>query len=421
MVMELVSGPSLRRCLDDGPLGPEPTALLGAELAAALAHVHARGIVHRDVKPANILLTAAPGDGSRASVKLADFGIARTLESARLTTDGSTIGTANYLSPEQVASGDVTGASDVYSLALVLLECLTGRLAYPGVGVQAAVARLESQPVVPTQFGGRWARLLTAMTSREPDERPTAAEVAIELTALSDGRASVGADRPDVWALATQAHAAVVADAPVRRRFPVAPLPRRWWVAGLGLLAAAVCASLVLLAVRPAASHAEAATPPYPAVPGQLGADLRHLEGVTSRTPAQLPADLRVLASAAAAHQYAAAISALGDLRADLAAAGVDGTVRPARMAQIRAAMVAVQQDLMAATVEVTPTAAASAAAGSGPGGTSTGAPAAGSPGSATGPGTTHAAPTPVTVVKAAKPAKPGKAKKHPPKPGHHH
>ncbi len=271
MVMELVSGPTLRRCLDDGPLGPEPTALVGAEIAAALVHVHARGIVHRDVKPANILLTAAPGGGPRSSVKLADFGIARTLDAARLTTDGSTIGTANYLSPEQVESGDVTAASDVYSLGLVLIECLTGRLAYPGVGVQAAVARLNTQPVVPTQFGGRWTRLLTAMTSRLPADRPTTSEIATELAALCGRDSSAPDDDAEVadGDLETRAHVPV----PAPRR------SRRPWIVGLALLTAVLCAALVVLLAGSGRHRSPAPAPSYPAVSGQIGVDLQHLEG----------------------------------------------------------------------------------------------------------------------------------------------
>jgi hypothetical protein len=420
MVMELVNGPSLRRCLDDGPLGPEPTALLGAELATALVHVHARGIVHRDVKPANILLTAAPGDGSRASVKLADFGIARALDGARLTTDGSTIGTANYLSPEQVASADVTAASDVYSLGLVLLECLTGTLAYPGAGVQAAVARLHTQPVVPTQFGGRWSQLLTRMTSREPAERPSAAEVAAELRALCGGR-SPGLADPDLDAAPpTEAHTGRAGVAVPRSPWPGVRLgawPRRHQVAGLGLLAALVLVSLALVAARPAHHSPPTPAPSYQSVSGQLGVDLRRLEGAVGSgggATAQLRTDLQVLAAAAAAHHYPAALSALGDLRADLAAAGADGTVSAAQLARIRAAMVPVQQDLMSGTA-TTASPAASA--------TTTAAIA------RTGPSTTPAAraQAKAPAVRAAAPAKapqPAKKKRHPPKdpgPGHHH
>ena len=180
LVMELVEGTTLRRRLDSGPLTAEETARLGAELAGALAYVHSRGIVHRDVKPANILLAV---DGT---AKLTDFGVAKLLDGTRITTAGTTVGTPNYLSPEQTTGEPVSGASDVYSLGLVLLECLTGTVAFPGHGVEAAVARLHRDPQIPAQLGPMWMDLLTRMTARDPAARPDPAAVAVGLTAALD-------------------------------------------------------------------------------------------------------------------------------------------------------------------------------------------------------------------------------------------
>jgi len=187
LVMELVDGPNLGQRLSSGPLSQVESAQLGTELAATLAYVHARNVIHRDVKPANILLDSAIADGAPFAAKLTDFGIARVVDSTHYTEAGFTIGTANYLSPEQALSAEVGTPTDVYSLGLVLLECLTGELAYPGSGIEAALARLNRQPVIPAGLGPGWQRLLAAATDREPANRPTAAELGAELRALAAG------------------------------------------------------------------------------------------------------------------------------------------------------------------------------------------------------------------------------------------
>jgi eukaryotic-like serine/threonine-protein kinase len=186
LVMEFVPGPTLAARIAAGALPAAAVAAVGAQLAGALAVVHARGIVHRDVKPANILLTdAAAEEGELPRVKLADFGVARLLDETRITSTGITVGTANYLSPEQAAGAPVGPPSDVYALGLVLLECLTGHPAYPGHGVEAALARLHHPPTIPTHLGPAWTHLLHAMTTHTPTTRPTAEAIA---TALSTDR-----------------------------------------------------------------------------------------------------------------------------------------------------------------------------------------------------------------------------------------
>ncbi|MFC5929037.1 serine/threonine protein kinase [Cryobacterium melibiosiphilum] len=186
IVMEYVDGSDLRTRIQAGPpLEPADVARMGADLAEALHYVHGRGIIHRDIKPANVLLGASGFPGRSMHAKLADFGIARLLDETRLTATGTLLGTASYLSPEQALGGSLGSPTDLYSLGLVLLECLTGERAYPGTAVESAMARLQRQPSIPASLGSGWSQLLTAMTSRDPADRPTAADAAVTLRALA--------------------------------------------------------------------------------------------------------------------------------------------------------------------------------------------------------------------------------------------
>jgi len=187
LVMELVRGATLAECCQGEQLPPERVAAIGAQLAAALSHVHGAGVLHRDIKPGNVLLA----DDDR--VLLADFGIARLVEQHATTDTGFTMGTAAYLSPEQVKGERVTPAADVYALGLVLLEALTGRRAYEGTPTEAASARLHRPPYVPDDLGDAWHDLLVTMTSAAPEDRPDADEVRRQLTDLAHGVSAVDA------------------------------------------------------------------------------------------------------------------------------------------------------------------------------------------------------------------------------------
>lgn len=144
VVMQLVDGKSLRQLLDSQKrLGPELTIHIGAAIAAALDEAHRAGFVHRDVKPGNILVTS---DGR---VLLTDFGIAKGLDPGGddLTSDNVMMGTAKYLSPEQVRGKKLDGRADIYSLGLVLYECLAGRVPFLGESdADTALARLQRDP-----------------------------------------------------------------------------------------------------------------------------------------------------------------------------------------------------------------------------------------------------------------------------------
>lgn len=160
---------------------PRRVAAIGAQIADGLAYIHEQGIIHRDVKPSNVLLDAA-GDAY-----LSDFGVAQLIDATGLTSTGTLLGTAAYLSPEQVQGAAATPAVDVYALGLVLLEALTGMREFPGAPVESAVARLSRPPQVPAVLGPDWVALLTAMTAADPQARPDAATVARHLKSRAAG------------------------------------------------------------------------------------------------------------------------------------------------------------------------------------------------------------------------------------------
>ena len=183
VVMEFVEGETMAAAVRRGPLPVHRIAEIGASVAEGLEHVHEMGLVHRDVKPANVML------GRTGSVKLTDFGIARLVDAAKVTSTGLMVGTASYLAPEQVAGEPVGPPADVYSLGLLLLESLTGKREYDGPAVEAAMVRLTRDPVIPPTLPPGWAPLLQAMTRRAPGSRPTALEAAQVLRGLARGEA----------------------------------------------------------------------------------------------------------------------------------------------------------------------------------------------------------------------------------------
>jgi serine/threonine protein kinase len=202
LVMELVDGPTLGARIERGPLARADVSRMAVDLAEALHVVHASGIVHRDIKPGNVLLASSPLPMHEFTAKLADFGIAHLIYSTRLTAAGGLIGTAAYLSPEQARGAAPAPAADVYSLGLVLLESLTRTRAFPGPLMESVVARLVSDPPMPGSLGSGWASLLSAMTARDPEARPSAVDVAVAARALE--RDSAASEDPLDPSRATQ-------------------------------------------------------------------------------------------------------------------------------------------------------------------------------------------------------------------------
>lgn len=212
LVMELIDGPSLgERLHETGPMDEATVRALGIQLARGLGAAHQRGIIHRDVKPGNILLK------SDDTAILTDFGISRLADDdSQHTAAGHVVGSPAYLAPEQVSGVQPTPAVDIYALGLVLLECYTGSRVYPGPPVEAAMARLVAAPAIPVSLPSDLRDLLVAMTAAEPAERPTAEQVAAALDPLNGQTVSaVASAAPDVIDVHTEEFRLPVADAAV--------------------------------------------------------------------------------------------------------------------------------------------------------------------------------------------------------------
>lgn len=190
VIMQFVQGKSLRDVLDkQKKLKPQLTIHIGLSVAAALEEAHRQNFVHRDVKPGNILLT------KDARCLLADFGIAKALVSSGddLTNDNIMMGTAKYLSPEQVRGKPLDGRADLYGLGLVLYECLAGRVPFVGeTDADTALARLQREPTdlarLRPSLSPNLVKVIHKLLARNPDHRyATAAETIVALRAARSG------------------------------------------------------------------------------------------------------------------------------------------------------------------------------------------------------------------------------------------
>jgi hypothetical protein len=185
VVLELVDGEPLSVRLErDGPLEPRVAAEIGAEVADALYHAHTRGVIHRDVKPGNVLI------GTDGRARLVDFGIARLLGEAleRTTQTGMVMGTLRYMAPEQLAGESVGPRVDLYGLGALLYEMLTGRPPHPGASPAALLRELSDDPPSMDGIDPTLATVVAACLQPNPEDRPRhAGDVATALRAWLAG------------------------------------------------------------------------------------------------------------------------------------------------------------------------------------------------------------------------------------------
>jgi hypothetical protein len=185
IVMEYIPGGDLKELIDkQGALsGGDLTKLSG--VAAGLAHAHERGVIHRDIKPHNILLD------ENGRPKLADFGIARAFDATTATRTGSYLGTALYSSPEQLQGHKITPKSDVYSLGVTLYHAATGQVPFLGSPIEVANQHVSKEPTSPRELNDAVSPALDALIldclRKDPDFRPTADEVRLGLAEAGQG------------------------------------------------------------------------------------------------------------------------------------------------------------------------------------------------------------------------------------------
>lgn len=248
LVTELLEGETLRQKLQAGPLPARKALELVMQVAQGLAAVHEKGIVHRDLKPDNLFVTR---DGQ---VKILDFGVARTTESATpptgtlpLTQSGAVMGTAGYMSPEQVRGRVADARSDLFSLGAILYECLAGRMAFPGeTPVERGYAILNAEPPeLPPGTPPALARVLRRCLEKDPAQRfQHARDLLFALEAVTESGASPALPPPA---------------SPVPARAPS-------WSIIVAALFVAATGTLLVLRARESTSPSQPAPPPPPAV-----------------------------------------------------------------------------------------------------------------------------------------------------------
>jgi eukaryotic-like serine/threonine-protein kinase len=292
LVMELVDGPSLAAVLTAGPIGAAQTMDVVAQVASGLQTAHAAALVHRDIKPGNLLLAA---DGQ---VKITDFGIAHVAGSVPVTSTGIVMGTPAYIAPERVSGASATPASDLYSLGVVAYECLAGAAPFTGKPLEVAVAHRDLPlPPFPNAVPAEVARLVGELTAKDPAARPASAEeVATRADRLHEDLTE-GVESAAAWLYSVPGNGAD-SPAPSPATAPACALgtparrarPRRTRRIAVVASAAAAVVALAVLALAvapgPARGPARAAAPAAPA-----GRASRHVAAKPSPsvTPSESP------------------------------------------------------------------------------------------------------------------------------------
>jgi len=271
LVMELVPGEALSTVLErERVLSTDRVLDIVAQTAAALQAAHAAGLVHRDIKPGNLLITP---DGR---VKITDFGIARIADQVPLTATGQVMGTVQYLSPEQASGHPASPSTDIYSLGIVAYEALAGRRPFTGESqVAIAMAQInEAAPELPVTVSEPVRNLVTTSIAKRPEDRPSsAAHLARAATALRRGDVAgavaavpgVAGTGPTAAFGATTATRLMTSTTTPPGGIPTDEKRRNPWtwplIAIIALLAVALIAIIIVLAIRPTGSDTPTASP----------------------------------------------------------------------------------------------------------------------------------------------------------------
>ncbi len=177
LVVELVRGTTLRKLLaNEGYLPPEIAAIIGVELADALDHAHGLGVIHRDVKPENVLIAGPDSEREVAPVKITDFGIAKLLDAQGVTSTGQVLGSPAHMAPEQIEGGDVSARADVFGLGVLLYECMVGKLPFDGKNPAQVLRRVLDGSFVPAEraratIGAAFSAILSRALAHDANDR----------------------------------------------------------------------------------------------------------------------------------------------------------------------------------------------------------------------------------------------------------